>query len=150
LYVARNLNIPIVHIKTEYKSDKSNWPKSKSHRDSLYCIENTHEAEFIPVLRPLPDEKVIVKSRYSAFYDSGLETWLKDKNISSIAFAGYALDCCVRFTAVDAFNMGFGTTLLRDCVISSMEPTDLSIEYLQFLILSDVFDSKDWLSNFHV
>ncbi len=146
---ARNLNLPIIHIKTEYKADKSDWPKSKSHRDSLYCIENTQDAEFISELCPLPDEAVIVKSRYSGFYDTEFEAWLKENGIQSIALAGYALDCCVRFTAVDAFNIGYGTTILRDCVMSSWEDTDVSIEYLQYLIQSEVSDSKDWLSQYH-
>jgi len=145
---ARNLNIPIAHIKTEYKADKSNWPRSKVHRDSLYCIENTYDADFISELRPVPSEAVIVKSRYSGFFDTGLEAWLRENGIHSIALAGYAMDCCVRFTAVDAFNIGIGTTILRDCVLSSREATEVSIEYLQFLIQADVSDSKDWLSQY--
>jgi len=147
LHETRQLNVPIVHIKTEYKSDKSNWPKSKSNRNSLYCMEGTNEAKIISELSPTQNEVVILKSRYSGFFDTELEDWLKRNNIDSIALAGYALDCCVRFTAVDAFNIGFRTTILKDCVMSSREPTTDSIEYLQFLIQSDVIDSKQWLSN---
>ncbi len=145
---ARRLQIPTLHIKTEYKYDKSNWPKTKLHRESLYCIQGTHEAEIISDLHPTQNENVIVKSRYSGFYKTGLEDWLIANDIDSIVLAGYALDGCVRFTAVDAFNVGISTTILSDCVMSSQEPTNKSIEYLQFLIQSEVIDSKEWLMKY--
>ncbi len=146
---ARQLQIPILHIKTEYKLDKSNWPKSRLHREILYCMQGTQEAEIISELQPTKNETVILKSRFSGFYNTGLEDWLKSNDINTIVLAGYALDCCVRFTAVDAFNVGLNTIILSDCVMSAQEPTKDSIKYLQFLIQSDVADSKQWLSNYY-
>lgn len=33
LNVARNKNMPIIHIRTVYKKDKSNWPRVRMHYD---------------------------------------------------------------------------------------------------------------------
>ncbi len=141
----RRLKIPTLFIKTEYKKDKSNWPETKLNRDKLYCMEGTYNADIISELNPVLNESVFLKSRYSGFYETGLEKWLNKNSIDSIVLAGYALDGCIRFTAVDAFNVGIETTILSDCVLSSKEPTSKSIEYLQFLIQSEVIDSKQWL-----
>lgn len=147
LLEARQFKIPILHVKTEYKTDKSNWPKTWLHHEYLYCMHGTHEAEIISEVCPIPNETVVIKSRFSGFFNSKLEDWLVKNDIDSIVLAGYALDGCVKFTAVDAFNLGFKTTILGDCVMSAREDTKSSLEYLQFLIQSNVIDSKSWLSN---
>ena len=149
LYEARQFQVPIIHIKTEYKEDKSNWPKTWLHYDSLYCMHGTHEAEIISEISPIENEAIIIKSRFSGFFKTDLEAWLVKNDINSVVIAGYALDGCVRFTAVDAFNLGIKTTILSDCVMAAQEDTKSSLEYLQFLIQSSVIESKLWLSSFH-
>lgn len=57
---------------------------------------------------------------YSGFYDNarlsntGLDGYLKSKNITAIDICGLAADYCVYFTALDALALGFDTTILLD------------------------------------
>jgi ureidoacrylate peracid hydrolase len=41
------------------------------------CIEGSPESEIHDNISPLPGEKVILKHRYSAFYNTDLETVLR-------------------------------------------------------------------------
>jgi nicotinamidase/pyrazinamidase len=57
----------------------------------------------------------------SAFYDadrrsSGLSEWLRARNVADVAVAGVATELCVRATALDAAQDGFGVAALVDCV----------------------------------
>ncbi len=40
LKFARESKIKIIHIKTIYKKDKSNWPEAYKSRDEMWCMEN--------------------------------------------------------------------------------------------------------------
>ncbi|MFW5713176.1 MAG: cysteine hydrolase family protein [Brevefilum sp.] len=67
------------------------------------CIEGTPESEIVPGLRPLPNEKVVFKHRYSAFYNTDLETVLRCLKIQDIVISGVMTNMCVESTARDAY-----------------------------------------------
>lgn len=58
------------------------------------------------------------KTRYSAFYGTGLNNILDLNNVYKIYLAGVCTDICVLHTAVDAYNYDFETVILSDCVAS--------------------------------
>lgn len=39
LQFAREEKIKIIHVKTVYKKDKSNWPEAYKTRDTMWCME---------------------------------------------------------------------------------------------------------------
>ncbi len=57
---------------------------------------------------------------YSGFFDNGhrkstgLDTWLKDRGVKSVHVCGLATDYCVKFTALDARQLGFETSLIEN------------------------------------
>lgn len=67
---------------------------------------------------------------YSGFFDNdgsplGLESYLKERDITDVYVAGLALDVCVKYTALDATKLGFGTYLIEDgCRAVNMNPED--------------------------
>ncbi|MBW9159035.1 isochorismatase family cysteine hydrolase [Clostridium tagluense] len=131
LNAARNKNMAIIHVRTIYKKDKSNWPRVRMHYEKMWCQEDSLESEFIDELMPLVDELVIDKSRFSSFYNTNLENYLYENKIEHIYIAGYATDVCIRFTAVDAYNRDILVTILNDCVLSEREENEQAIEYLK-------------------
>lgn len=58
------------------------------------------------------------KTMYSAFYDTGLNNILDLNNVDKLYLAGVCTDICVLHTAVDAYNYGFETAILSNCVAS--------------------------------
>ena len=55
------------------------------------------------------------KPRFSAFLNTGLENWLREKSVTLCAVAGIATHICVLTTAMDAICHDFKAVLLADC-----------------------------------
>ena len=67
------------------------------------CIEGSPESEIVSELAPQPNEKVVLKHRYSAFYNTDLETVLRVLKIEDIVISGVMTNMCVESTARDAY-----------------------------------------------
>ena len=91
-----------------------------------HCVQNTHGSEFVADLNRDLITKVFPKGTdpevdsYSGFFDNdhrgatGLAAYLKDKNVTEVFVMGLATDYCVKFTALDAVQLGFKTKLVLD------------------------------------
>jgi isochorismate hydrolase len=66
-------------------------------------LENTKDAEIHPDLAPLPEEKIIHKHRYSAFYNTDLEIVLRCLNVTDLVITGVMTNLCCESTARDAY-----------------------------------------------
>jgi nicotinamidase-related amidase len=66
-------------------------------------IEGSPESEIADELAPLRNEKVILKHRYSAFYNTDLETILRCQKIEDIVITGIMTNMCCESTARDAY-----------------------------------------------
>jgi len=69
---------------------------------------------------------------YSGFFDNGhrratgLAEYLKARGITAVYVVGLATDYCVKWTALDAQQLGFGTTVVLDaCRGVNLKPGDV-------------------------
>ncbi|MBN1196441.1 MAG: isochorismatase family protein [Candidatus Aminicenantes bacterium] len=67
------------------------------------CLEGSPESEIHADLAPLPGEKVVFKHRYSAFYNTDLETVLRCLKVEDIVVSGIMTNMCCESTARDAY-----------------------------------------------
>lgn len=81
--------------------------------DSLFAPGQTC-AEFQPALLPLPSEHVVEKNVPDAFINSGLERWLRVRDIQSLVIVGVSTNNSVEATARTAGNLGFSTYVVAD------------------------------------
>jgi nicotinamidase/pyrazinamidase len=91
-----------------------------------HCVQDTSGADLAPGLDLETIERVFQKGTdtgvdsYSGFFDNarrnatGLGEYLKDRGVTEVAVCGLATDYCVKFTALDAVDLGFETTLVED------------------------------------
>ena len=83
-------------------------------------------------------QKVIFKGTnpaidsYSGFFDNGhrqatgLDEYLKSQGVDEVYVAGLATDYCVKFTALDAVQLGYKTNLIVDaCRGVDLSPGDV-------------------------
>lgn len=77
-------------------------------------IENTKDAEIHPRIAPLPQEKVICKHRYSAFYNTDLEITLRCLNITDLIITGIMTNLCCESTVRDAYFRDYRVFFLLD------------------------------------
>jgi nicotinamidase-related amidase len=69
---------------------------------------------FPPRLEPRPGEYYIRKHVYSAFFDSRLDTLLRNLGINTLIMAGFWADICMLATALDAFYRNYRVIWLLD------------------------------------
>ena len=133
LQYTRKSKIKIIHVITVYKKDKSNWPESYKKGTTIWCLEDSSEVKIIQSAKPEKNEDVIIKKRFSGFYETELDDRLKLNNIDTLFVAGYSGDVCVRMTTMDAFNRGYNIFWISDCIESAFEDYQESEEYIQKL-----------------
>ena len=92
----------------------------------VHCVQETKGADFVPGLDRARWDRVFVKGThrdidsYSGFFDNGhrqatgLGDYLHEKGVRHVYVAGLATDYCVKFTALDARQLGFHTYLIKD------------------------------------
>jgi ureidoacrylate peracid hydrolase len=98
----RRANRPVIFTKHVHNSNLSDagimgwWWKGM-------CIEGSPESDVHPDITPLPDEKIILKHRYSAFYNTDLETVLRCLKVEDLVVSGIMTNLCCESTARDAY-----------------------------------------------
>jgi nicotinamidase/pyrazinamidase len=92
----------------------------------VHCVQDSPGAQLVPELRAHELAAVFRKGTdrsidsYSGFFDNGkrkstgLGEWLRERGVTAVSVCGLALDYCVKFTTLDALELGFATTLIRD------------------------------------
>ena len=78
------------------------------------CIDGTPESEIHPDISPLPNEKVISKHRYSAFYNTDLEIILRCLKVQDLVISGVMTNMCCESTARDAYYRDYRVFFLAD------------------------------------
>jgi nicotinamidase-related amidase len=67
------------------------------------CLQGSEASEIHSELGPLSGEKIIIKHRYSAFYNTDLETVLRCLRIEDLVISGIMTNLCCESTARDAY-----------------------------------------------
>jgi nicotinamidase/pyrazinamidase len=111
--------------------DQILWP--------VHCVQDTHGAEFAPAFDTSRIAHVFHKGTernidsYSTFFDNahrrhtGLAGYLKQRSIKDIYLLGLALDYCVKYSALDAGQLGLNTHVILDgCRGIDLEPGDIN------------------------
>jgi nicotinamidase-related amidase len=108
----------------------------------VHCVQSTEGADFAPGLETSSFDAVIKKGvdvgveSYSAFKDiwgrhsTELPGLLEAKNVTDVYFVGLATDYCVKWTAVDALNLGYKAWVVKDAV-KSICPEKEAVEDLE-------------------
>jgi nicotinamidase/pyrazinamidase len=103
----------------------------------VHCVQNTHGAEFAPGFDTSRIAHIFHKGvdplidSYSTFFDNahrrhtGLAHYLKERSIKDIYLLGLALDYCVKYSVLDARQLGLNTHVILDgCRGIDLEPGD--------------------------
>jgi nicotinamidase/pyrazinamidase len=104
----------------------------------VHCVQETRGAELLPGLDSGRIERVFRKGTdpaidsYSGFYDNGhlkatgLGDYLRSRGVTDVCILGLATDYCVKFTALDAVQLGFRVRLVADaCRGVNLQPGDV-------------------------
>lgn len=120
---ARRRSVPVIFVRTHH--DRWSDQESNYLRDSpvgiLHHLQpNAQGSEFYR-LRPGPDEYVLTKRRYSAFFGTELDILLRNLGTKKLILAGVATNVCVETTARDANMRDFDVVVVKECVAAYSE-----------------------------
>jgi nicotinamidase-related amidase len=90
------------------------------------CLEGSAESEIQPDIAPLRSDKVIFKHRYSAFYNTDLETVLRCLGIEDLVMTGIMTNMCCESTTRDAYYRDYRVFFLADGTGSITEEMHLA------------------------
>jgi ureidoacrylate peracid hydrolase len=160
---ARASGIPVVHLQMGYKADRSNagGPNSPNFHKELamtlmnrrselrgkLLTEGTWDFDIVDELKPQPDDVVVVKTRYSGFAGTPLDSILRTRGIRYLFFAGIATNVCVESTLRDAYFLDYWPILIRDGAMQAGPPaaheaTVFNVEgFFGWTLTSDDFHS---------
>jgi nicotinamidase/pyrazinamidase len=82
-------------------------------------LKGTEGAEVIDELDRRPEDLWLPKPRFSAFFQTGLELYLRERNVAVCAVTGIATPVCVLTTALDAICYDFRCIIVSDCTAAT-------------------------------
>lgn len=134
LAAARASAVPIVYLKMAFRPDLSdagapdspNWIKHKAlhagepmtapdGRPSRILIRDTWNTDILKELTPRTGDHIIYKHRFSGFFETELDDFLKHGGVRALIFTGCTTSVCVESTLRDAMFRDYRCLLLGDC-----------------------------------
>ena len=124
--------VPIIWLNWGNRSDRSNLPPGVLHvynptgdgvglgdafpgDESRTLEKGSWGAAVVDELEVLPEDIRVDKYRMSGFFDTPLDSILRNLEVHSLLFAGVNLDQCVLSTLTDAACLGYDCILVEDC-----------------------------------
>lgn len=146
----REKELPVVWIQEVHKPNLVDIGRELDGSEGPHCVEGWPETELAQGLEPRPEEFLIRKRRYSAFFGTELEIVLKAYAADTVVLVGGLTDVCIHYTAVDAHQHDYHLRVVQDGVGgSTVEAHDAalrSIQYLQRDALVDAHEVEEWLT----
>lgn len=109
----RKENYPIIFICDNHEIDDKEFDMFPSH-----CIADTEGSQIIDDFQVLQEDKIIRKRRYSAFYGTDLDLYLREKGVDEISLVGVNTNICVLYTAADGRNISYKVNVYKNGVAS--------------------------------
>lgn len=130
LPVLRGAGVPVVWVGWGTRPDRLNLSPGLRHvydpagcgtgigdalRGGRVLQAGSWSAQVVDELAPPPGDVRVDKHRMSGFWDTPLDSILRNLGAATLLFAGVNLDQCVLHTMADANFLGYDTLLLEDC-----------------------------------
>jgi nicotinamidase-related amidase len=132
----RGAGVPVVWVNWGARPDLANIAPTLRHvydpegmgtglgysggpRRAPVLTEGSWNAAIVDELRPDPQDVQVLKHRMSGFWDTALDTILRNLRVDTLLFAGVNADQCVLHTLADANFLGYDTILLEDATATT-------------------------------
>jgi nicotinamidase-related amidase len=128
----RQSGVPVIWLNWGNRPDRLNLPPMLLHAfdpgaqgrgigDPLpgdrgaVLLKDSWSAAVIDELAPDPTDIHVDKYRVSGFWDTPLDSILRNLDVRTLLFAGVNLDVCVYHSIADAHFLGYDCVLIEDC-----------------------------------
>ena len=130
LAAARGAGLQVVYLQNGWDADyreagtehSPNWHKSNALKtmrarpelQGRLLARGGWDYALVDALAPRPGDIRLAKTRYSAFFNSQLDSILRARRIRNLVFVGIATNVCVESTLRDGFHLEYFGVMLED------------------------------------
>jgi ureidoacrylate peracid hydrolase len=135
----RSAGVPVIWVNWGNRPDRANLPPGVLHvydpdgvstgigdplpgSGSRVLEAGSWSAALVDGLEAGPEDLFVNKYRMSGFFDTELDSILRNLDVTTLLFAGVNVDQCVLATLADAACLGYDVVLLDDCAATTSPP----------------------------
>lgn len=117
LEACRRHGLTVVHVFRHYRADGSDVELTRYDgfmKAGTSLVRGTESARIVDDLKPKEGEYLVVKQRWSAFFQTELDLLLRRLGVDHIVVTGVQTPNCIRGTVWDANSLDYEVTVLSD------------------------------------
>ena len=139
----RDFHLSVIWVRQEFESDLSDAFPEMRAKGIYVTIKGTRGSQILDELAVEPQDRIIVKKRYSAFYGTNLDEVLSELAPDAIILAGINTHACIRMAAIDAYQRDWPVVLASECIDSyDREHHEISLRYMKDKIAAVMTNSE--------
>jgi len=141
LDLARANGLPVVHALDAHRPDDWEFRVRQPHG-----IVGTEGAEAVDEMAPQPGEMVFAKRGYDAFFETGLDPWLREQGIGRLILIGGPTNVDLRYSVVSAYNLRYRPIVIKDATdASTAEYAEKTLQDMFFCWRMTLERFKEWM-----
>lgn len=115
---ARSAGMPVIFVIDSHR--KGMRQDREFLKRTPHGEENTWATQVVDEIAPMAEDQIVIKHRYSSFYQTDFDLLLRDMMIDQLVVCGVVTNICVRSTVHDAFFRGYDVIVPHDaCAATS-------------------------------
>lgn len=127
---ARREKIPVIYLCDAHAPDDPEfrvWPK--------HAVRGSYGAAVIEELKPEKKDSIILKTTYSGFFGTRLDTLLKKLKPKQLIATGVCTEICVLYTVADAYMRGYEVDVPEGCVSGlTQEDHEFALKQMKYVL----------------
>lgn len=140
---ARRHGVPVIYV-----CDAHNREDPEISIWGEHAMAETKGSEIIQELAPEPEDFIIKKKTYSAFFQTELDELLKKLGVREVILTGVVTNICIQHTAADAFFRGYSVVVPSDCTNAvEREKHEQALETMRNLYGAKITVSEEIISS---
>jgi nicotinamidase-related amidase len=148
LQASRAARLPVIHVRTAGRLPDGRDLSRKTRSQGISAGRGSPETEFMPRVKPLPDEIVLDKPGSGAFTGTGLDELLRNLEIEHVILCGISYDAGVESTLRSAGDRGYGAVLVPDACATIDEAQQAGLWQMESgtIQVRSTADISDWIA----
>lgn len=132
---ARACDIPVIFIQEIHRADLVDLGRELDGDEDIHCLDNNPDTDIArDQMGFRPDDYLIQKRRYSAFFGTDLEILLRGLKVDTLLLCGGLTNVCVHYTFADGHQSDYFCRVMEDCVAgSSTDAHDAALKAMEYL-----------------
>lgn len=127
---ARREKTPVIYLCDAHAPDDPEfrvWPK--------HAVRATPGAQIVEELKPQKNDKVVLKTTYSGFHRTKLDTLLKKLKPQKLIATGVCTEICILYTVADAYMRGYEVDVPEECVSGlTKEDHEFALKQMKYVL----------------